>query len=49
MIEKIWRLALAITVILAFVFAFSGCGLKGDPIPPKETLPKAISDCRAAA
>jgi len=49
MIEKKWLRAIVITAILALTVAFSGCGKKGDPLPPKEPLPKAISDCRVAA
>jgi hypothetical protein len=49
MIEKNWPRAIVITAVLALIVAFSGCGKKGDPLPPKEPLPRAIFDCRVAA
>ena len=49
MIKKNWLRAIVITAILALIVSFSGCGKKGDPLPPKEPSPKAISDCRVAA
>lgn len=34
-------------VILVMNLAVSGCGKKGDPLPPRVTLPSAISDLNA--
>ncbi len=49
MTEKNRLRIIVITAILALILTFSGCGKKGDPIPPKESLSGAASDCRIAA
>jgi hypothetical protein len=44
------RLFLGIAaVILVMSLAVSGCGKKGDPLPPRVKLPTAISDLNAAS
>jgi hypothetical protein len=35
-----------IMAIIALMLTLSGCGKKGDPIPPKERLSGTASDCR---
>ncbi|MDI6777466.1 MAG: hypothetical protein QMD03_09605 [Syntrophales bacterium] len=48
MMKKVnWWHSFAIITIFLLVAVFQGCGKKGDPIPDKVLLPKAISDLEA--
>jgi len=39
----------AIAAILVLLMIFTGCGKKGDPLPPRAMPPAAIADLRASA
>ena len=49
MIIKKNRLSLALMMTVVFFLAalISGCGKRGDPVPPKTTTAKAVSDLKA--
>lgn len=48
MIVKKNRLSLALMMTVVFFLAalIAGCGKRGDPVPPKITAPKAVSDLK---